>query len=187
MLRHETATRNILDQLTPTATMTASFQGVEGAFSEEAVRRLWSGSVRAQPAATFAAALEAVLNGDVEWAVIPIHNSTIGEITSACAALTERESRLVRAGEVSLPVRHCLAALPGTAFAGVRYVGSHPAALAQCIRLFREDVVLEACESFDTAGAARELAEFRHPSTPQRAAWYARLDVADPGQLAVIA
>jgi prephenate dehydratase len=187
MLRHATAHRDIPDQPTSTAAMSAAFQGVEGAFSEEAVRRLWSGSVRAQPAVTFDAALDAVAAGEVMWAVIPIHNSTIGEITLACAALAKRKSCLVRVGEVSVPVRHCLAALPGTTFADVRYVGSHPAALAQCTRLFREHGALTACEAFDTAGAARELAERRRPSPLEPDTWYARLGVANPGQLAVIA
>jgi prephenate dehydratase len=187
MLDHQTANVDITHELSLTAIASAAFQGVEGAFGEEAVRLAWKGRVRAHPAPTFDAALDTVLRGEVDWAVIPIHNSTIGPIVPACRALAARESLLLRVGEVTVPVRHCLLALPGTSFETVRYVGSHPAALAQCTRLFAEDGALTACEAFDTAGAARELAEFPCSSSPEGHAWYSRLVAVDAGALAVIA
>ena len=187
MSDHRTAYLEITNALLPTAITRAAFQGIEGAFGEEAVLRAWQGMVRAHPVPTFEAALDALLSGEVEWAVLPIHNSTIGPIVPACQALAARETILLRAGEVTVPVRHCLLALPETSFATVRYVGSHPAALAQCTRLFQEDDRLTACEVFDTAGAARELAEFPRSSSRDFPAWYSALDVADHGELAVIA
>jgi prephenate dehydratase len=169
------------------ATPHAAFQGIEGAFGDDAVQRVWQGRVRAYPTPTFEAALDAVLDAEVEWAVIPLHNSTIGDIEPACRALAERESSLVRVDEVIVPVRHCLLTLPGTTISRVRYVGSHPAALAQCGRLFREQPDLTACEAFDTAGSARELAEFDRGSVERGATWYSALGVRDGSALAVLA
>lgn len=185
MPRHVTADDSRPGKPTPTAR--AAFQGIEGAFGDDAVQRLWQGRVQAHPAPTFGAALDAVLHGEVEWAVIPIHNSTIGHIESACCALAERESALMRVDEVTVPVRHCLLALPGTTKSHVRYVGSHPAALAQCGHLFRENPDLTACEAFDTAGSARELAEFDRWSDERGATWYSALGVTDGRALAVLA
>lgn len=184
---HPTANIGLHDELTPAATRSATFQGVEGAFGEEAVQRAWQGRVRACPVPTFDAALDAVLRGDVEWAVIPVHNSTIGPIVPACRALAARDSLLHQVSEVTVPVRHCLLALPGTSFAAVRHVGSHAAALAQCTRLFRENGTLTACEAFDTAGAAKELAEYSRTSSWKGCAWHSRLGAVDTGELAVIA
>lgn len=180
------ANPHIPERHTPTTTGSAAFQGVEGAFGEEAVLRAWRGSVRPNPAPTFDAALDAVLRGEARWAVIPIHNSTIGDIAPACQALARRAASFLSVAEVTVPVRHCLMALPGTSFATVRYVGSHPAALAQCTRLFRQDGALTACEAFDTAGAASELAQYPTRSRSERA-WYSGLDCSGAGELAVIA
>jgi prephenate dehydratase len=59
--------------------------------------------------------------------------------------------------ELTVPVEHCLLGLPGASLATIRYVGSHPTALAQCRRLFADRPALEPCAAHDTAGAAREL------------------------------
>lgn len=164
-----------------------AYQGIAGAFSEEAVHRFWHARAVAHPTSTFAAALDAVVSGDAECAVIPTWNSTIGPIASACAALLEHATSIVRVREVDLPVRHCLLARAGTTLDDVRYVGSHPAALAQCSRLFRGTRPLVACEAFDTAGAALELSRYAHAPDSDREPWYARLPVADAAPLAVIA
>jgi len=170
------------------APIRAVYQGIAGAFGEEAVRLVWDGRAKAIPARSFDAALEQLVDGRVEWAVIPVWNSTIGPVTAACAALSARGSRIIVTRELELSVRHCLLTLPGTSISDVRYVGSHPAALAQCARFFAEHPEFTACEGFDTAGAACELAMFREPDAPRVAeAWYAPLRVDTPSRLAVIA
>jgi len=173
---------------TDLAPVRAAYQAIAGAFGEEAVRLAWDRRVKAIPARSFDAALEQLVDGRVEWAVIPVWNSTIGPVTAACAALSARGSRIIVTRELELPVRHCLLTLPGTSISDVRYVGSHPAALAQCARFFAEHHELTACEGFDTAGAACELAMFREPDAPRVSeAWYAPLRVDTPSRLAVIA
>jgi prephenate dehydratase len=187
MPRHPTAESAGAEALTPTATARAAFQGIAGAFGDEAIERLWQGSVQSHPQPTFEAALDAVLCGEVEWAVIPVHNSTIGAITPACRALAEREKSLECVDELTVPVSHCLLALPDSTMSHLRYVGSHPAALAQCARFFHEHPGLSAREAFDTAGAACELAELDRASPDGRETWYSKLGVSDGRALAVLA
>jgi prephenate dehydratase len=163
-----------------------AYQGIAGAFGEEVVERLWRGEAVARPVRTFPAALDAVLGGSVAWAVIPVWNSRIGRVASACDALDDRARALVQEQEVLIPIELCLLGLLGTSIADVRYVGSHPAALAQCARLFGESPALLACEAFDTAGAAMELSRFC-ARTPNERPWYARLPVEAPSQLGAIA
>lgn len=167
--------------------MRVAYQGIAGAFSEEAVHRCWHGRAVAYPTSTFAAALDAVVKGDVECGIIPTWNSTIGSITSACAALHDHAATLVQECEVDLPVRHCLLARAGTMLDDVRYVGSHPAALAQCSRLFDGTRPFVACEAFDTAGAALELSRYGVTTDGDLEPWYARLPDSDAAHLAVIA
>jgi prephenate dehydratase len=179
------------DRRTTSSTMPraarAAYQGVPGAFGEDAVRRFWEGRVCGHPVATFDAVLDALTSGDVEWAVLPIWNSTIGRVAAAREVLDARSHMVVREGEVDVPVHHCLLALPGASLDTVRYVGSHPAALAQCTRLFRLHPRMTAVEAFDTAGAARQLASFDRARAAGDEPWYDALEVESPMSLAAIA
>ena len=169
------------------APVRASYQGERGAYGEEAVERFWRGRVRAHPVASFDAVLGALISGAVEWAVLPVWNSTIGPVVAARDALDVHVRQVTRAGEVEVPVRHCLLALPGTTLHDVRHVASHPAALAQCARLFDLNPQLSAVEAFDTAGSARQLASFgESPATGERR-WYDALTTATSRSLAAIA
>ena len=184
---HGKSVRTPVDH-TDLAAIRAAYQGIAGAFGEEAVRLVWDGRAQAIPARTFDAALEQLVDGRVEWAVIPVWNSAIGPVTTARAALSACGSRITVTRELDVPVRHCLLALPGTAISDILYVGSHPAALAQCAKFFAEHPELTACDAFDTAGAARELSMLRESDTPPLAeSWYDTLRVDAPSRLAAIA
>lgn len=140
------------------SSLRVSYQGVAGAFSEEAIALEWNGEATPVPARTFSDAIEFTLNGSADIALIPCWNSAIGSVAPAIEALGAHAHLLSVQGEVILPIRQHLLALPGTSVDNVRYVGSHPAALAQCTGLFRENPYMTAHHAFDTAGAAQELA-----------------------------
>ncbi|MGI8548588.1 MAG: prephenate dehydratase domain-containing protein [Gemmatimonadaceae bacterium] len=159
-----------------------SFQGMRGAFSDEAIDSRWRGSATLLPLPGFAAAVNAVANGEATHAVIPVHNTTIGPITAGCDAIAG-VSDVVTVGQITAPIRLALLALPGTTFVSVRRVYSHPAALAQCSRFFAEHPTLMPVEAFDTAGAAFELAARNEPG----AAALAPLKAAELYGLQVIA
>lgn len=171
-----------------TMPLRAAYQGVAGAYGEEAVRRLWDGQALAVPMRTFNAALESLRDGRVQRAVIPHWNSAIGPVTPGRAALESHASTIELLAEIDVPVRHCLLALPGTSMSDVRFVGSHPAALAQCARLFKAHRQLTPCDAFDTAGAARELSLLREPrGVTDEEPWHAALHIDTPARLAVMA
>ncbi|HVX41566.1 MAG TPA: prephenate dehydratase domain-containing protein [Gemmatimonadaceae bacterium] len=163
-----------------------AYQGVPGAFGEQAIRRYWRDDALARPMPTFAAALEALLIGAADWAVIPIWNSIIGRVNPGCEALEELPEAIVRTDLVEVPVRQCLVAIPGTALDDVRYVGSHPAALAQCTRFFAAHPAIAPVTAFDTAGAAMELAGYGEHTLNAADRWYASLGVDGPSRLAAI-
>jgi chorismate mutase len=62
-------------------------------------------------------------------------------------------------GESVVPVRHCLLAPKGATIEGLSIVSSHPVALAGCTRFFDNHSWIKPRKWFDTAGAAREVAE----------------------------
>lgn len=170
-----------------------AYQGEPGAYGEVAITREWAGAATAVGTATFAEAFALLGRGDTEFAAIPIWNSTIGDIQDTTVLLRHHRARVDVVNEVTVPVEHCLLALPGVSLTTVRYVGSHPTALAQCRQLFSNPKRLQPCVAHDTAGAARELAALgrrlddpaaRRPVTPP---WFDPYRPVDPHALAVIA
>jgi len=132
-----------------------AFQGERGAYGEEAVRRFF-GPVEVLPCRTLPEAFAAVATGRAGHAVVPVENSQAGSINQTYDLLLDGNLTIV--GEVELPVRHCLLALPGQRVADIRQVWSHPQALAQCER-FLAGLQAELLATYDTAGSARLIAE----------------------------
>lgn len=147
-----------------------AYQGAPGAFSHEACLDLrpWDEPVAFE---TFAEALEAVGSGDCGCALIPVENSIIGAVQPAARLLAEANIDIV--SEVWRPIRLALMAVPGARLSDVKTVESHPMALQQCTATLTA-MALTAVEAFDTAGAARAVAEAGDPTraaaAPARAA-----------------
>lgn len=132
-----------------------AYQGVAGAFSEEAALQ-FAPDAEAVGFATFEEAFEATVRGDCSHACLPVENSVAGSINQTYDLLTDSVLHVV--GEQIVQVHHNLLARPGTRLADVERVYSHPQALAQCSGYLREHG-LEAVTDFDTAGAAKLLSE----------------------------
>jgi prephenate dehydratase len=134
---------------------TIAIQGELGAFSEEAARRFFAEAVEPIPCRSFAEVGEAVIDGRVDFGLLPIENSLAGSVVGSYDVLATPELTVV--GEVVTPIHHCLLALPHADLEGISQVLSHPIALAQCQRFFQSHPRLEAVAFYDTAGAAKEI------------------------------
>jgi monofunctional chorismate mutase len=138
--------------------MRVAFQGDRGAYAEGAIAQLWRHPVEHVPVATFAGAVRAVHEGEADACVIPVENSTIGKVEAGWHALASYPD-LRTIGETLVLVRHCLLAPRGATIEGLRIASSHPVALVQCGRFFETHPWIKPGKSFDTGGAAREVAE----------------------------
>lgn len=132
-----------------------AYQGAPGAFSHEACMDLrpWDEAVAYD---SFEAAIAALKAGDVGCALIPVENTTIGRVEPA-ATLVEAEALTV-VSEVWRPIRLALMAPTGASLRTVKTAESHPVALRQCPTSLAA-LGLMPVEAFDTAGAARAVAE----------------------------
>jgi len=139
---------------------TIAFQGEPGAYSQEAIFQFFGQEVETVPCQTFADIFQAVDKGQADHGVLPVENSTAGSINQAYDLLLDHDLKVC--GEILLRVRHALLALPGTTLDDVREVHSHPQALEQCQRYLAERG-WKAIPAYDTAGAARELAQAPQP------------------------
>ncbi|PEN14669.1 prephenate dehydratase [Longibacter salinarum] len=137
--------------------MTVAFQGELGAYSEEAVRRVYP-DADLVPCTTFVDAFEAVADGAADRAVLPIENSLFGSVHVNYDHLRSYDVTII--GEVQVRIRHCLMAPDGATMDSIRCVRSHPQAIGQCRQSLRELTPEARTEpASDTAGAAREVAE----------------------------
>jgi len=98
--------------------------------------------------------------GEAELGVVPVENTTAGSINQTYDLLLESDLHVV--GEIVHRVEHCLLAPKGTTLKDLHAVKSHPQALAQCDG-FLARMRLTPIPVFDTAGAAKELAEHPEP------------------------
>jgi len=146
---------------TPLVVVPVAFQGEPGAYSQEAIFGIFGAGTTCVPCPSFRAGFDAVNQGRAKAALLPVENSTTGSIHEVWDLLLTNDLQIV--GEVILPVRHALLALPGTTLKDIQTVVSHPQALTQC-----EGWILShgwtAEPGSDTAGSARRIAELKDPT-----------------------
>jgi prephenate dehydratase len=134
-----------------------AFQGERGAFGEDAIIVFFgSADVVPVPERRFSDVVAAVNDGRADYGVLPVENAIAGAVVDAKQALAR--SALRTTGDVTVPVNQCLLAIPGSELDDLTTVLSHPVALAQCTNFFSAHPRLRPFPSFDTAGAAREVA-----------------------------
>lgn len=132
-----------------------AYQGIAGAFGEEALVAHFGEGAGRIGLATFGDVFDAVVAGRARAGVVPIENSLGGSILENYDLLLRRDVHI--AAEVTVRVRHCLLAPPGASLADVTKARSHPQALAQCAR-FLETRRIAPVAATNTAIAAREVA-----------------------------
>ncbi|HXR75737.1 MAG TPA: prephenate dehydratase [Bryobacteraceae bacterium] len=138
-----------------------AFQGEPGAFSHAAARKLLGPDVDILPCPRFDEVFGALQAKQATHAVIPIENTLHGSVHENYDHLLEYDLPIV--GETSIRISHQLIAMPGTRFRDVRRVLSHPVALNQCVRFFKEHPDIEKVPHYDTAGSVKTLADERPP------------------------
>lgn len=161
------------------------YPGEPGAFAEEAAQAAGAGR-EALGVGNFREVFETVAAGRAGAAgarrvlggVLPIENVLGGTVRETYDLLLDHD--LVIVGEVVVPVRLCLAAMPGEPLASVERVYSHVQALAQAERFLRTRS-WTLLSTYNTAAAGRMVAERRERGSaavlsPRGAALYG-LDV----------
>jgi prephenate dehydratase len=138
-------------------TATVAFSGEPGAFAEDAVLQAF-GDVPRAGVPGFRAAFETVARGEALAGVVPIENLLGGTVRENLDLLLEHDLRVV--GEVVVPVRLCLATVPGQRLEDVHRVYSHIQALGQAER-FLATRPWELLTTYNTAGAGKRIADTR--------------------------
>ena len=137
-----------------------SYQGEHGANSHIACNEMFP-DLEPMPCPTFEDAIGAVKSGEARLAMIPIENSLAGRVADVHHLLPA--SGLYIIGEHFLPIRFQLMAPKGARLDRITDVYSHVHALGQGRKIIRM-LGLKADVAGDTAGSAREVAEWGNPT-----------------------
>lgn len=108
-----------------------AYLGPEGTFTQAAVRAHFTAQVDDIPMASIEDVFTAVQDGDVEYGVVPVENSTEGAVNITLDRLMRASPPIC--GEIELRVHHNLLS-NGSSMGVLRRVYAHPQALAQCRR-----------------------------------------------------
>ena len=136
------------------------YQGTQGAYSHDAVKKLYPDAV---PMAcdTFADALLAVSTQKADGAFLPFENNKAGGVREMHTCLADITSLHI-AADFWIPIHHALVALTED-INRITHIYSHPQALAQCER-FIEKMGVHAAEYIDTAAAAQFVKQQNDPA-----------------------
>ncbi|WP_255616526.1 prephenate dehydratase [Microvirga puerhi] len=134
-----------------------SFQGEPGANSHIACDEVYP-DWTVLPCPTFEDAFAAVNEGQAGLAMIPIENSIAGRVADIHHLLPTSGLHII--GEHFLPIHFQLMSLPEADLGTIKSVHSHVHALGQCRKIIRK-LGLKAHVAGDTAGSAREVAEWK--------------------------
>ena len=137
-----------------------AYQGEPGANSHLVCKEHYP-EWEAVPCASFEDVFAAVESGEADLAMIPIDNSIAGRVADIHHFLPDSGLHII--GEHFLRIRFCLMGVPGSSLDTISTVHSHVHALGQCRKIIRKHG-LKPVIAGDTAGAAREVAEFGDPS-----------------------
>ena len=140
--------------------MRVTYSGVEGAFAHIAAKKMFP-DAELVACRDFASAYQAVEDGECDCAVLPLENSSAGEVGAVMDLLFSGSLYVNQV--VDLPVEHNLLGVEGASLEGIRTVVSHPQALGQCAQwIHAHGLQTESCTN--TALAAQLVRERNDPS-----------------------
>ncbi len=133
-----------------------AFQGVHGAYSEQAIRQHFGDRVDVHPCPTLNDLFTSIQSREVKFGMLPVENALAGAVSQAYELLMDFDFRIQ--AEVILHVHHALLVPKTITMESLKFVRSHPQALAQCSGFLKRHGI-EGIPAYDTAGSAREVSE----------------------------
>lgn len=133
------------------------FQGLEGAYSQEAMEMFFGENCDSFHVATWKDAMEAIRMGKADYAVLPIENSSAGIISENYDLLVEYDNYIV--GEQIVKINHALLGLEDADEADITSVYSHKQSIMQCSDFLEQHDNWEKFSVSNNAVAARKVME----------------------------
>lgn len=148
------------------------YQGNHGTFSEIAALKYFKNEeMESIGYPNFPSIMQDVENETLDYAVIPVENTTTGIIARTYDLFQKYAIHIV--GEINVPIQEDLIVLPGTKLEQIRQVYSHPEALSQCTEFFAAHPAIQEVPYQDTAKSVEYVKEQKDPSKAALGSWRA--------------
>lgn len=133
------------------------YQGVEGAYSQEAAIQYFGKDAHMYHVPYWEDAMKEVEAGKADYAVLPIENSSAGAVIDNYDLLIKYHNHIV--AETFLTVNHALLGLPEAEVEDIQTVFSHPQGLMQCSLYLNHNRQWKQVSVENTAVAAKKVVE----------------------------
>lgn len=142
-----------------------AFLGMRGSYSNMASRQFakkYQGALVELNCASFDEVFEKVKNGEADFGVLPLENTTSGSINEVYDLLQHTELALV--GELAYPIKHCILANNQLEVAEIDTIYTHPQPAQQCSQFIQglDRVHIKYCES--SSHAMQMVARLNKPN-----------------------
>ncbi len=141
----------------PLAQPRVIYQGVPGAYTEEAAVRFFGEEINRTWVDTWDGLFDALTRGEADYGVVPIENNSTGSINQVYDLLAKHGHFIV--GEQVVKVEHCLMAPKGATLESLQEVYSHPQGILQCAEYLKHHPSWQKIERKNTAEAAEFVAK----------------------------
>ncbi|MDB9960922.1 prephenate dehydratase [Oceanihabitans sp.] len=132
-----------------------AIQGIKGSFHHIVFQQYFGNEVAVKECMSFDKAVESLLNKESDAVIMAIENSIAGSIIPNYALIDNHDLYIV--GEQYLDIQHNLMALPNQSIKHITEVYSHPMALLQCKKFFKQYPHIKLIEDKDTAHVAQRI------------------------------
>ncbi|MEI7812634.1 MAG: prephenate dehydratase, partial [Ignavibacteria bacterium] len=134
-----------------------AYQGEPGAYSEAASKLIFKEDIELSPSATFEIVFNKVKKGKADFGVVPVENSLYGSVFETYDLLKKYSLKII--GELNLQINHYLMSNKKYKLKDLKKIYSHPQALGQCSQFLNALKDVSILPVYDTAGAAKMIAE----------------------------
>lgn len=131
------------------------YQGLEGAYSHMAAVQYFGAAADIYHVRRFEDLMIAVRDGEADYAVLPIENSSAGAVTDNYDLLIKYDNHI--AAEIFVPVDHVLWGTPDAALSDIKKVFAHPQALMQSAAFLNDNADWEQVSLENNAVAAKKV------------------------------
>ncbi|MBO5052916.1 MAG: prephenate dehydratase [Muribaculaceae bacterium] len=140
--------------------LTVAIQGIAGCFHDAAAREYFgTHPITPLECSTFDSLSLKVASGQADCGIMAIENTIAGPLLPCHELIVNNRLKIV--GELKKRITHTIASLPDQQLDDIKCVLSHPMALMQCQEYLNsvDTPSWHAVEAFDTAGAAKMIAD----------------------------
>lgn len=143
-----------IDRLKVGENTKVAYFGVEGTYSQQAMEYYFGeDGYQSFALPKFIDVMNAVHNGEADYGVVPIENSSTGGITDIYDHMLDYDIYIV--GEQIVKIEHALLGLPGSCIGNIKKVFSHTQGLRQCSSFFENNPLIQPVEVSSTAAGAQ--------------------------------